>query len=319
MPLRRSDYENYDYQEFWEDNKRFYEDQSERMALRKLLKGEESRDRLFMDIGCGFGRLFNEYCMFPRIIMVDYSLNNLNNARMRVNKFLAGYKGRIPRVLYVAADVTKLPFREGSIDTILTVRVIHHVEHTGRYFDEVARILKKGGLYLLEFANKRNLKNIIRFLLGRRDISPFSTIPSQVGETIRNYHPADIYGQLSSRHFKIEKAISASNYRSGFLKKMLGNSFLLFLERVYQWILPSITLGPSIFLKGRAPGGNAGTFGRIADNAASPGAPTAAPFMDILMCPGCGDISLEAGGNEMKCRSCGRSFQHHKGIIDLRI
>ena len=138
MPLRRSDYENYDYQEFWEDDKRFYEDRSERMALRKLFRGEDSSGRVFIDIGCGYGRLFNEYSGFSRIVMVDYSLNNLKNARMRVNNFLAGYRGRIPKVLYIAADATRLPFRDASADALLTVRVIHHLEYPDKYFDEVA-------------------------------------------------------------------------------------------------------------------------------------------------------------------------------------
>ena len=39
LELRRSDYETYDYREFWQDNKRQYEDYSERTAIRKLFAG----------------------------------------------------------------------------------------------------------------------------------------------------------------------------------------------------------------------------------------------------------------------------------------
>lgn len=320
MPLRRSDYENYDYQEFWEDGKRYYEDRSERIAVRKLLKGEETQEKLFIDIGCGFGRLFNEYSRFPRIVMVDYSINNLKNARMRINKFLAGAKGRLPKVIYIAADATRLPFRESSADTILTVRVIHHLEYPEKYFDEVGRILKDKSPYLLEFANKRNLKNILKFLLGRIKVSPFSLEPMQVGETIKNYHPKDIYNQLAERKLDIEKIISISNYRAGFLKKILGNRLLLILESIYQALFPCITLGPSVFLKARHLKGRAqdleNTNGEIE---VSSNAGAIKHFMDIFLCPGCGSKRLELKTEELTCKDCGRTYGHQKSIIDFRL
>jgi ubiquinone/menaquinone biosynthesis C-methylase UbiE len=320
LPLRRSDYENYDYQEFWEDDKRYYEDRSERMALRKLLKAEDTEGKLLIDIGCGFGRLFNEYSSFPRIVMVDYSINNLKNARMRVSKFLAGARGRMPKVVFIAADAAKLPFRKGSADTIITVRVIHHLEYPGKYFDEVKRILKDNGLYLLEFANKRNLKNIFRFLLGRMKLSPFNPKPLQVGETIKNYHPKYILRQLAERKLDIEKIISTSNYRAGFLKRILGNRLLLLFERFYQALFPRIMLGPSIFLKARHMGAKVQDFKKPAGKIEVPsGTGGIAYFMDILLCPGCGNRDIDLKAEEIICKKCGRAYGHQKSIIDLRL
>jgi ubiquinone/menaquinone biosynthesis C-methylase UbiE len=324
LPIRRSDYESYDYQEFWEDDKRFYEDQSERIALKAMLRGEKVRDRLFIDIGCGYGRLFNEYCRFSKIVLVDYSMSNLKNARIRISRFLSETGSRIPRVLYVAADATRLPFRSGTADGILTVRVVHHLEYPGKYFDEVSRILKKGGLYLLEFANKRNIKNILRFLIGKMDVSPFNKVPSQVGETIKNYHPADIKDQLSSRDINIEKIISVSNFRLGPLKKILGNSILIFFERIYQKLFSFITFGPSIFIKGRSgsprsrrSGEGSTAVSELPEGIAPTG--TISHFIDILICPGCKESGLELDGEKIECRACGRSFLIDKGIIDFKI
>ena len=324
MPIRKSDYESYDYQEFWEDDKRFYEDQSERIALRAMLRGEKSQDRLFIDIGCGYGRLFNEYCRFSRIVLVDYSMNNLKNARIRISKFLSETGGRIPRVLYIAADATRLPFRSGAADGILTVRVVHHLEYPGKYFDEVSRILKKGGLYLFEFANKRNIKNILRSFIGKMDVSPFNKVPSQVGETIKNYHPADIHDQLSSRDINIEKIISVSNFRLGPLKKILGNRILIFFERIYQKLFSFMTFGPSIFIKGRNTSfrdrrsGGGGTAGIKLPEGIIP-AGVISYFIDILICPGCKENGIELDREKIVCRACGRSFLIDKGIIDFKI
>ncbi len=75
--IRKSDYENYDYREFWEDGSRLYEDSSERLAIRKLLRSVDKQGRTCIDLGCGYGRLFNEYMDLNNIILVDYSLKNL--------------------------------------------------------------------------------------------------------------------------------------------------------------------------------------------------------------------------------------------------
>ena len=54
-----SDYNGYDYKKiFWEDADREYEDQADRIAIRKLLP---KRMEKFADIGGGYGRLANEY------------------------------------------------------------------------------------------------------------------------------------------------------------------------------------------------------------------------------------------------------------------
>ncbi len=57
MGIRQSDYENYDYRQFWEEDKRLYEDGSERIAIRKFLKGGQRKNKLLVDLGCGYGRL----------------------------------------------------------------------------------------------------------------------------------------------------------------------------------------------------------------------------------------------------------------------
>ncbi len=250
MPIRKSDYESYDYQEFWEDDKRYYEDQSERMALRSMLKGVDPSNKLFIDIGCGYARLFNEYSKFQKVVLIDYSMKNLRNARDRISRFFSDNPEKLLNVLFVSADATAIPIRDDSADTVLTVRVVHHLDRPEKYFDEVKRILKVGSLYLFEFANKRNLKNILRFMIGKMDTSPFGPAPSQIGETIRNYHPKEIYRKLGERNIRIERIISVSNFRLGILKKIFGNKLLLFFENIYQKIFSFITWGPSIFIKG---------------------------------------------------------------------
>ncbi len=309
MGIRKSDYENYDYLEFWEDNKRLYEDRSERMALAGLLRGTERKDRIFIDIGCGFGRLFGEYKDFTHIIMIDYSLKNIRNARLKIKKFFKGDEEKLSRIFFIVADAANIPLRSNIADAILTVRMVHHLADPEIYFDEVARILKNGGHYFLEFANKRNLKNILRFLIGRMDTSPFNAAPSQIGETILNFHPRHITGFLKKRGFEIKRRISVSNFRLNSLKRIFGIRFLLLLERVYQGTFSFLLWGPSIFIKSvlkkldQGPGLKKNQ-GINLDN--------------ILMCPHCRKGSILFKGEKLVCTGCRAGATVKDGIINFK-
>ncbi len=346
MPIRKSDYENYDYREFWEDDKRYYEDQSERIALRSMLKGVDPSNKLFIDIGCGYARLFNEYSKFQRVVLIDYSIKNLRNARERISLFLSDDPEKLSNVLFISADAAAIPIRDDSADTILTVRVVHHLDSPEKYFDEVKRVLKNGGLYLFEFANKRNLKNILRFMIGKMDTSPFGPVPSQIGETIRNYHPKEIYKKLKQRDIRIERIISVSNFRLGILKKIFGNKLLLFFENIYQKIFSFIAWGPSIFVKGylsKDPssvnrdrssyygGGESLDISRaVSPDSENTGSKereqffkvilgkNLSNFSDILICPSCRSKNLTLSGDKMRCGGCKYQFPIDGNILDLK-
>ncbi len=312
MNLRKTDYENYDYSKFWENNKRLYEDKSERLALRKLLTGENGKNKLFFDIGCGYGRLFNEYMDFETIILIDYSLNNLKNARSRIEKFLKNNPQRMSSVYFIASDAACLPIKSDSADVILTVRVVHHLEDPRKYFDEVIRILKNRGLFLLEFANKRNLKNILRFFIGKMDTSPFNLRPSQVGETILNFHPRYISNLLDKRNCLVGKSISVSNFRLNFLKKFPGTKTLIFFEKIYQKFFPFMSLGPSVFLKCTLNKSESKESEDVYMN-------RKINLEDILICTSCRKAALIFDENRIECKNCGRAFVKENGIYNFKV
>ncbi|MEA2016686.1 MAG: class I SAM-dependent methyltransferase [Actinomycetota bacterium] len=308
MNLRNTDYENYDYREFWENNKRLYEDNSERIALRRLLAGFNKKDKVIFDIGCGYGRLFNEYKDFGTMVLIDSSINNLKNARRRIKKFLKNDSGRMSSVYFIASDANNLPVKPDCADVVLTVRMIHHLGNPEKYFDEVARILKNGGLYFLEFANKRNFKNILKFLAGRMEVSPFSPEPLQVGETILNFHPFYIYSLVKERGLLIKKLISISNLRINLMKKFPGTKTLLLFERMYQKLFSFITLGPSIFLKC--------VLGKPGHEDSCGGGKE--KIENILTCASCRNGTLIFDKDTVKCRSCGRTYKKEDGIYNFK-
>ena len=136
---------------------------------------------------------------------------------------------------------------------------------------------------------------------------------------IKNYHPKDIYSQLAVRKIDIERIISVSNYRAGFLKKIFGNRLLVLFERIYQALFPGITFGPSVFIKAWHLESKGKEHKHAGDQKISPGYGGVGNFMDILLCPGCGSKELDLKAEELACKDCGRSYGHQKSIIDFRL
>ncbi|RPI33324.1 MAG: methyltransferase domain-containing protein [Chloroflexota bacterium] len=96
------DYEGSDYQSsFWDSGGRAYEDQVEAIALRRLL---QPGGDLLLEIGAGAGRNTPRYQGFNRIVLLDYSKTQLEQAQERL--------GRDERYVYVAANAYRLPFVE---------------------------------------------------------------------------------------------------------------------------------------------------------------------------------------------------------------
>ena len=70
------DYEDSDYQaSFWGRGGREYEDRVEAIALRRLLP---RAGHLMLEVGAGAGRNTARYGGFERIVLLDYSITQLN-------------------------------------------------------------------------------------------------------------------------------------------------------------------------------------------------------------------------------------------------
>ncbi|RME06394.1 MAG: hypothetical protein D6803_06565, partial [Anaerolineae bacterium] len=72
------DYEGSDYQtRFWEQGGREYEDRAEAVALRRLLPAS---GELLLEVGAGAGRNTPRYKGYKRIVLMDYSLTQIQQA-----------------------------------------------------------------------------------------------------------------------------------------------------------------------------------------------------------------------------------------------
>lgn len=237
-----SDYNGYDYKKiFWEDADRKYEDMADRMAIRRLLPRKMDN---FVDIAGGYGRLANEYIPRAKVAtLFDYSETELKQA-----KELYGDKLKTK-----AGDIYALPFKDNTFDALLMVRATHHFKDMQKVSNELYRVLKPGGVAVIEVANKRTLPRMFRYWMGKTDQNPFSLEPIHLKEIdadgFYNYHPKYIEAIFRKSGFQISEVLSVSNFRSARLKAIFGNQFLINLESGAQKLLAPVRFAPSIYYK----------------------------------------------------------------------
>ncbi|MFI5255372.1 MAG: class I SAM-dependent methyltransferase [Candidatus Limnocylindrales bacterium] len=221
---------------FWPG--RAYEDRCDRIAIRALLPRTGER---LLEVGAGFGRLAGEYAGYRSVVLFDASQELLGAAREQL--------GHDPRFTFVLGDAHRLPFEAASFDAIVCVRVVHHLPDPAPVFAEFARLLRPGGTLVLEFANKRHLKSLARWALGRQAWSPFSAVPHEYLPLHFDHSPPEIRRVVRGAGFRIADQRAVSLFRFGPLTRRVPVSLLAGAERPLQAPFGPLAIGPSVYLR----------------------------------------------------------------------
>lgn len=290
------DYEGSNYQTaFWEQGERAYEDQVEALALRRLLP---KTGKLLLELGAGAGRNTARYNGYERVVLLDYSRTQLQQAQARL--------GRSERYVYVAADIYRLPLAAGLFDAATMIRVLHHMADPLLALSQVRRTLQDRGVFILEYANKQNLKAILRYLAGRKAWNPFSLDVVEFAELNFDFHPRAVEIWLREAGFGIQRKLTVSHFRIGWIKRVIPLRTLVWLDGLAQWSGGLWQLTPSVFVRAEAVGGSADS--RPAEDASR----------GLFRCPECGSIELTEAGEYLVCGGCGRRWSMQDGIYDFR-
>ena len=294
-------YEGSDYQtSFWERGGRAYEDAVESIALRRLMP---PGGKLLLELGAGAGRNTLRYRGFQKIVLLDFSLTQLQQARQRLGD--SGSDGA--RLCFVAGDVYHLPFASGLFDAATMIRTLHHMVEPCMALGQVRQVLKPDATFILEFANKRNVKAVLRYALHRQGWNPFSPEPVEFAPLNFDFHPSTVRTWLQVSGFSIERQLTVSHFRIGLLKRLVPLGLLVKMDALAQLTGDLWQLSPSVFVRATA-------RDRALDSA-----PEAGTGEHFFRCPACGHAPLPDTPPELVCPACGQRYPVIDGIYDLRI
>ncbi len=285
------DYEGSDYQEkFWEHGSREYEDRVEAIALKRLLPDEGFR---LLEVGAGAGRNTSRYQGFQQIVLLDYSRTQIELAQQRL--------GESERYVYVVGDVYRLPFAQEVFDAATMIRTLHHLVEPQNALSQIRPTLVPGSTFILEYANKRNLKSIARWVFRRQVWSPFDPEAIEFTELNFNFHPRVVYKWLKQAGFSPGRKLTVSHFRINLLKRLVPLNLLVALDSMMQPTGDWAQLTPSVF-----------------QSTSIEGVPGHVREGSIWRCPECGSLKLKKTKEGLSCKGCKRIWPVRDGIYDFK-
>lgn len=293
------DYEGSQYKtDFWEGRGRDYEDAVERLVLQQLLPAQGPR---IVEIGAGFGRLANLYLGYEQIILFDYSRTLLQDAVQRW--------GHDPRFVFVAGNVYQLPFASGSLDSVVMVRVMHHLAHVPQALQQIERIMHRHSVAVLEYANKRNVKALLRWLMGRQRWSPFQLEPIEFVKLNFDFHPKWMTDQLAASSLQIRRQLAVSHLRIPWLKQRVDATTLAKVDQLLFTLGGYFPVSPSIFVQTET-------------QSQRPRKQVSSSLVDVTQlfhCPQCNAEAFElVSSRQLLCKECGTTYRQNEGIWDFK-
>lgn len=233
---------NHNYLRYWDG--RDYEHAAEEMAILRLIGSKHFKHAA--DIGGGYGRL----CVFLENFADKVTLAEPSQQQLDIAKDFLKNNPAIERKLMQADD---LKFKDGSLDLITMIRVMHHLPDPSAEFAELARVLSKDGYIVLEVANYAHARNRVKHLVKGKKL-PVEPIDIRSAEhrnkeeiAFVNHNPKTVIKQLAHAGLKVERTLSVSNLRSPGLKKVMPKGMMLMTEKILQPTLAKTYFGPSVF------------------------------------------------------------------------
>jgi len=123
-----------------------YRSYPESLIKKIIALGRISQGRKVLDLGCGTGNMASQLRRVIKadVIGVDASFDMLKVA-----------KGKSLEVICADIDNQRLPFRDGSFDTVIVAYVIHQIKNLAFLLSECYRVLRDGVLVLLTSSHKQ--------------------------------------------------------------------------------------------------------------------------------------------------------------------
>jgi ubiquinone/menaquinone biosynthesis C-methylase UbiE len=118
---------------------------------RHVLKHADLKDKDVLEIGCGAGG-------GAAFIARNYQPRSITGIDLLpVNIAAAEARGPVPGLTFAVGDATSLEFPDNSFDVVVNIESSHCYSSIEKFFSEVKRVLKPGGVFL--FADHRPVRD----------------------------------------------------------------------------------------------------------------------------------------------------------------
>ncbi len=293
------DYEGSGYEaDFWIGQGRDYEDATERLALKSLIPPRGGR---IAEIGAGFGRLVELYQGYEQIILFDYSRSLLKNAANRL--------GTDDRFIFVAGNIYEMPLADSILDTLVMVRVMHHLADVPLALTQLKRLLHRDSVAVLEYANKRNLKSILRWIGGQQEWSPWEQEPLEFVDLNFDFHPNWMEECFSEAGLQKQEQLAVSHFRLPVLKRALNPKTLAQLDSMLFRIGGLFPLAPSVFSK----------LSQDSDTPKRAITYDMASIAALFRCPQCNEEAFTLDNKRvLVCGECSNRYGCTEGVWDFK-
>jgi hypothetical protein len=123
-----------------------------------------------------------------------------------------------------------------------------------------------------------------------------------------DFHPKAIRNWLGDLGFSIEKTLTVSHFRLGFLKRIISAKLLATLDGFFQPTGVFLQFTPSIFVKAKVAGKDSNMANDFPVN-----------VIELFKCPDCGSEKLEEKKEHLHCPNCQAKWAVRDGIYDFRL
>jgi SAM-dependent methyltransferase len=111
------------------------------LRLERCLKAISGQTGKLLEVGCGAGRYTRAFLSYrPDLEVFGCDISHIALAEARA-------ADRTGKIDYKIGDALNLPYEDNSFDIVLLFDVFEHVTDVGKAADEVARVLKPGGVF----------------------------------------------------------------------------------------------------------------------------------------------------------------------------
>lgn len=99
-------------------------------------KKNSSARRIVLDLGCGHG-------YFSRVLSLQFTTIGLD-----INKRFKVQTRKFKKLFFILADISFLPFRSHSVDIVVCLSVLEHLQNLDDIVKKIKDVLKRDGIFI---------------------------------------------------------------------------------------------------------------------------------------------------------------------------